>query len=203
MNRYINKLILLCMALLAGCSTTQPTHFYILNTTESADNSQMAVQSPNAMKASIGLGPVSIPRYLDRLQIVSRDASNQLQLAEFHQWAEPLTDTITRELYRSLSARHPELDFYSYPWNAFGEVDYRLVIDFIQFDGGMDDSVWLEARWALIRDENRQIVSDGYQKINQKLEGTGYAAFAMALSRSLELFIIELSKTLPDFDEAH
>lgn len=203
MNRYINKLILLCMALLAGCSTTQPTHFYILNTTESADNSQIAVQSPIAMRASIGLGPVSIPRYLDRLQIVSRDSSNQLQLAEFHQWAEPLTDTITRELYRSLSARHPELAFYPYPWNAFGEVDYRLVIDFIQFDGEMNDSVWLEARWALIRDENRQIVSDGYQKINQKLEGTGYAAFAMALSRSLELFIIELSKTLPDFDEAH
>lgn len=203
MNRYVHILILLGAALLVGCSTTQPTRFYILNVTDSVDRSQDTVLEPNARRTSIGLGPIAIPKYLDRLQIVSRDSSNQLQLAEFHQWAEPLTDTLTRELYRSLAARHPDLSFYPYPWNAFGEVDYRLVIDFIQFDGDMNDSVWLEARWVLIRDDNRHIVLDGYQRINQKLEGSGYAAIATALSQSLELFLVELSKTLPDIDKAY
>src|SRR5262245_19194049 len=39
---------------------------------------------------SIGVGPVIMPGYLDRTQIVTRSGPDRVKLASFHRWAEPL-----------------------------------------------------------------------------------------------------------------
>ena len=51
----------------------------------------------------IGVGPITVPKYLDRPQIVTRSGRNQLALGEFDRWAEPLQDNVLRVLAENLA----------------------------------------------------------------------------------------------------
>src|SRR6266498_1510380 len=82
------------LLVLGGCLGTPPTRFYLLPALTD-------VSSPAAMgerTLTIGVGPVTLPPYLDRLQIVTRASQAQLHLAEFDQWAASLQDTVARVL---------------------------------------------------------------------------------------------------------
>src|SRR6476660_6643335 len=57
-----------------------------------------------SMDAVLGLGPVAIPGYLDRPQIVTRVGPNELRLDEVARWGEPLRDGIARALQQDLLA---------------------------------------------------------------------------------------------------
>src|SRR5215475_4363631 len=55
----------LLLLVLAGCANTPPTQFYILPTLASADSAAAN------RDLTIGVGPVTLPPYLDRPQIVT------------------------------------------------------------------------------------------------------------------------------------
>jgi uncharacterized lipoprotein YmbA len=52
---------------------------------------------------SIGINPIVVPAYLDRPQIVTRIGANELEMAKFHCWAEPMEDSLGRVLAEDLS----------------------------------------------------------------------------------------------------
>ena len=52
---------------------------------------------------AVGIGPVTLPQYLDRPQIVERTGPNSLKIAEFDRWAEPLNNTVPRILVQNIS----------------------------------------------------------------------------------------------------
>src|SRR5688572_6149535 len=81
----------LALALLAACTAARPTSFYTLGTmTEPAE-------APRPKEGLVvGLGPVTLPPYLDRPDIVTREGENQMRLAELHRWVEPLDSLLTR-----------------------------------------------------------------------------------------------------------
>src|SRR5262249_45023810 len=94
--------LLACIGL-AGCAVSDPTQYYTLGqpaarNTESRAMASTPRSSMAASTVSIGVGPVIMPSYLDRTQIVTRTAADQLDLANFHRWAEPLQEGIVRVL---------------------------------------------------------------------------------------------------------
>ena len=80
-----------------------PTRFYLLPTL--TDVSSPAAMGERAL--TIGVGPVTLPPYLDRPQIVTRASRAQLHLAELDQWAASLQDTVARVLAENLSLLMP------------------------------------------------------------------------------------------------
>src|SRR5476651_2063711 len=88
--------VALILSALGGCSD-KPTRLYVLT----AD-----VANPGAASAQgipIGVGPVTLPKYLDRPQVVTRTASNSLNQADLDQWGGNLADNITRVLATNLA----------------------------------------------------------------------------------------------------
>ena len=81
----------LALAALAGCGLTQPTKFYTLSTV-----TEPAKAPVPARGLVIGLGPLTVPPYLDRPDIVTRVGANGMRLGDFSQWAEPLEPQLTR-----------------------------------------------------------------------------------------------------------
>jgi uncharacterized lipoprotein YmbA len=84
----------LALLVLSGCfGSTPPTQFYLLPSPTGVDTAppSSAVQRD----LTLGVGPVTVPPYLDRTQIVTRASRAKLVLADFDQWAAPLQDTIT------------------------------------------------------------------------------------------------------------
>lgn len=131
---------------LAGCARTPPAQYYVL----AAPAGETALAPRTG--ALVGLGPISLPGYLDRPQIVTRSSANRLEVAPSRRWAEPFAESFKRALYEQLAALRPELRFLNYPWKASPPVAARIVLDVQRFDRGSDGAVTLLARWSVASD---------------------------------------------------
>lgn len=92
---YFSLLSFLLLSL-TGCigGSTPPSQFYLLEPINESVNSAFGIFA----KPVIALGPVRIPRYVDRPQIVTASGKNAYQLSELNRWAESLDGNISRVL---------------------------------------------------------------------------------------------------------
>ena len=76
------------LALLSGCSLLEPrqdpTSFFVLSPEAQADAASAA---GDAEKTQIALGPVRLPDYLLRPELVRRSGPNQLEPSRVDRWA--------------------------------------------------------------------------------------------------------------------
>lgn len=185
--------LLIAFIILSGCASSPPTNFYALQPQISEHPANSAVTEK---KLTIVIGPVELPKLLDRTQIVTRHADNQVHLAEFHQWGESLDANVTRVLTQNLASLQPNDVIRSYPWGAFGSVDYRIFIYFLRFDATPGQSVNLEADWIIFNEKSRQIVKNGHTSIERAVKNDSYQTIANSLSKTLGLFGYEMSNSL-------
>src|SRR5688572_14141193 len=80
---------LLFALLLAGCGATPKESFYTLA-------SAPPVEPAAAATMTVHVGPVAIPDEVDRTPMVIRKGANQVDIEDFHRWAEPLKTGIPR-----------------------------------------------------------------------------------------------------------
>jgi len=192
-NQFSKSLISLsACALLSGCISTPPTHFYVLEPVSKPPASSTITEK----KRQIGIGPISIPTLLERKQIVTRLPDSSIKIAEFHQWASPLKDNVAQVLTYNLAILQTNDLIRSYPWSAYGAVDYRIIIDIIRFDTDPEKSVSLEANWAIMNEKDHTLLNNGHSKIEHRLNDPSYSSTVKALSNILGEFSQELSTAL-------
>ena len=139
----LGAVVLLSLAL-GGCSNTPPTRFYIL----SAMTDQAAAVPGKG--TAIGIGPITLPQYLNRPQIVTRVSGNQLAVAEFDQWGGDLNDNVTRVLAANLSSLLETDRVSLYPWKDEAQIGYQVMIDVASFEQDVDGSSVLTAYWSIV-----------------------------------------------------
>src|SRR5512142_2456883 len=106
---------------IGGCvSVSPPPKSYLLSAPSPASPLlSMAAPASPAMTTAVvvGVGPISIPAYLDRSSIVVRTgAGGGVGLSDEHRWAEPLRDGIARSLAGNLSGMIPTDAVAIFPW---------------------------------------------------------------------------------------
>lgn len=181
----------ICLALaLGGCASlgdTQDTRFYVLTPlTDHGAAPQTAGEPAEARpRVSIGLAPVEIPRYLDRPQIVTRISANELSLAEFDQWAEPLPDSVTQVLAENLTRLLAVHDIEVQPEPRVNRSAYQVGVTLVRFERDAGEGCVLQARWTLVegRDETARVQNAFEVRI--PIEASGYDAIVGAMSRTL------------------
>src|SRR5262245_682909 len=100
---------------LAGCrSVADPTRYYVLSPTQVLDPTPATAVS----SAAIGVGPVLIPGYLDRAQIVTRGADDEFDLSQYHRWAEPLDRGIAQVVADNLASQLGSERIAVFPWRG-------------------------------------------------------------------------------------
>jgi uncharacterized lipoprotein YmbA len=154
------------------------------------------LSSTTIKKRLIGIGPVSIPTLLERKQIVTRLPDNSIKIAEFHQWASPLKDNVAQVLTHNLATLQTGDLIRTYPWSAYGAVDFRVIIDIIKFDTRPEQAVNLEANWAIMNEKTHTLISNGHTKIEHRLDDPSYPSAVKALNNTLSEFSKELSVEL-------
>ena len=143
-----------CLLGLSGCASSPPTRLYVLPSMTGAET-----VSPAAPRdLTIGVGPVTLSPYLDRLPIVTRASRARLVLGEFDQWAASLQDLVTRALAENLSLLIPTERVVLHPWSRTVELDYQVTVDVMQFDAGPSGEVVLAARWRLLNAKEQALV---------------------------------------------
>src|SRR5262249_12123234 len=148
----IVALLFLVPLSLAGCGNTQPTRFYVLSAIP-----QKPAQSPG-QGAAIGVGPITIPQYLDRPQIVTRTGDNQLALGEFDDWGGTLDDNIKLTLASNL-ATLLETDRVSlFPWKDAAPIEYQVTIDIETFEANDQGTAVLSVFWSIINPKDGTVM---------------------------------------------
>jgi uncharacterized lipoprotein YmbA len=137
-------LALLAATGLAGCGSTAPTHFYLLSSVP-----EQPVPAPG-QGVAIGIGPVTLPQYLNRPQIVTRSSNNQLTVSEFDQWGGALDDNVTRTLAANLATLLGTDRVSLYPWKESAPVDFQVTLDVAAFEDDAEGNAVLSVFWSVI-----------------------------------------------------
>ncbi|HBD09450.1 MAG TPA: hypothetical protein DCZ69_14440 [Syntrophobacteraceae bacterium] len=178
----------------AGCGTSGSSKFYVLNALAGSEMATPAVTARAGV--AVGVGPVKIPEYLDRLQIVTRSTLSSLQLAEFERWAEPLEKSIPRILAENLSALLGSDQIAIHPWPNALQVEYQVVVEVNRLDGTLGQNALLDARWTLLADKGRRIVVRKNSTISEPASGGSYEGLVMAQSRALTQLSKEIATAI-------
>jgi uncharacterized protein len=190
--RFYSTLILVALLFvsgLAGCSN-KATRIYVLT----ADVEKSGPASPQGIP--IGVGPVVLPKYLDRLQLVTRSADNSLNQADLDQWGGDLGDNITRVIAINLANLLKTDRVSLYPWTDRAPIDYQITVDVARFEQEPDGSVALDAFWSLVNPSDGKVLvmrRSTYRETGAPIAASSsgdaaartYDAVAAAMSRDL------------------
>jgi uncharacterized protein len=165
---------------LGACART-PSRFYILNNLPASEtiSGTAAAQGP-----VIGVGPITVAKYLDRPQIITRSGRHQLALGEFDRWAEPLQDNVLRVLAENLAILIPTDQVLLHAWPQYPTLDYRVTVDMLHFDGWLDGESTLLAHWSILDRAELPLLSQR-ASFNVPVGGGDYEAMVAAMSELL------------------
>jgi uncharacterized protein len=177
---------------LASCAVTDTSQFYTLDQTlPGRAESQARASTPGSSTAGardvgIGIGPVIMPGYLDRIQIVTRTGTDQVDISEFHRWAEPLEDGIARILAQEVGARVPTDRIVIFPWRGVvaKELQYQVVVAVMRFDGPPGGDITFDTRWRILDRDGKELAFRR-STLLEPAGGPGYEPMIAAMHRAL------------------
>ena len=149
------------LATLAACTVLPPredsTRYFVLSA--SVPEKAVSASDPGFI---VSVGPVRLPDYLLRPEIVRRAGENQIDPSPIDRWAEPIDRAIQRVLCLDLAAALPKSTVVAYPPSPSENVSVQVEVAFAGFEGTPTGETRLDARWTL-RD---------YRTGNQIVRGT-------------------------------
>ncbi len=140
------------LCLLSGCvnlgeGTTETTRLYVLTPMTSAGTTAASRADGDF---TLGIGPLTMPAYLKRPQIVTRVADNEMQIAAFANWVEPLDSNIQWVLAENLARLLGTNAVHLHPFRRALIPTYRLLVEVIRFDANTPGDAVLAVRWELL-----------------------------------------------------
>jgi uncharacterized protein len=180
---------------LASCADSQPTRFYTLAALQDAPDTAMRATRP---ELTVGVGPVTLPPYLDRPQLVTRAGTNRVVLADFDSWAEPLDGLFARVLAENLALRLGTDDVLLLPQRRLVPLDYQVEVDVSRFDVDTSGDAVLEARWWVLDGDDERLLRNGHSSITEPIQAGDPAAAAAGLSRALGAMSHEIAQAIAD-----
>lgn len=181
---------------LPGCLSlrgSDAASFYLLSVPLAED----ATPVRDHGKLIIGIGPVDVPEYLNRSQIVIRRGPNELQLADFHKWAEPLKDGIARVLAKRVGDLL-SVETVFFPWRRTRSIDYQVMLQVVRLDTDEIGNAALQVRWGLWKQDGREEVLARTATYHDEAQVSSYADRVAAMSRLLAMLGDEIAEVLAD-----
>lgn len=181
-----------------GCASSRKASFYTLSPLPAPGDHTERVQTEQ--ETVVAVGPVTVPDYLNRPQIVTRTGPTGVHLDEFERWAGSFEQDVSRVLAENLSVLLSPDNVTVVRWireTSSFSAGYRVVVDVNRFDGDPGKSVLLAARWSVRGEQQGKILSAGESNITESVEGQGYDALVAAMSRALAALAREIAPGIP------
>lgn len=177
--------------LLGACATTAPSRFYVLSSPPEAGP---GVKGQNCIV--LGMGPVEIPAYLDRPEIVVRISPNEIKPSDFEQWGEPLAQGIARVLAEAISAELCVKRVEFFPWKSFSGVDYQVSLRVRRFEASPGQKVELSAQWSLYGSDPKKPLREGGLDLTEPMSARSYEEMVAGQSRLLQKGAKQITEAL-------
>jgi uncharacterized lipoprotein YmbA len=162
--------LVVASSLATGCLGTSPDpRFYTLRALASPEELEGLEGLPgNSTLLGLGVGPIHLPRYLQRPQIVTRRGDHRLEYHELRRWGGTLESEILRVLGRNLSVLLGTDRVAVYPVQSVFPLSYRVRLDVEQFDGEVGGEVRLRVRWVIGSVDGGDALAVGYSSLSQE-----------------------------------
>lgn len=192
-SRFIYYLLLSCWLLsLTGCigGKTPPSQFYLLEPLGADISSPVS----EGIKPVVALGPVRIPRYVDRPQIVTATGKNAYQLSELNRWAESLDGNISRVLAQNLTQLASVDIVLVNGSNRARKANLRVSVNILEFHVNPAGQAGLTAQWQIMR--GTDAVVSRQASYRSPASTTDYRVMVAALNDCLNQMSRELAGAL-------
>jgi uncharacterized protein len=194
LNSGIAVISLFSLLFLCGCAASKPPKYYVLDSLQSEPPGVMKARAENDL--TIGVGPITIPEYLDRPQIATRTTPNSLQFAEFDKWAESLDKNLTRVLAENLSILLSTDRVVVYPWAGSTHVLYQVTVDVTKLEYTPDGKATLVAGWSVFGNDGQKLLAMKRSRLIVPVKSTGFEAIAAAQSSAVGDMSREIASTI-------
>ncbi|MEI6557303.1 MAG: PqiC family protein [Rhodospirillaceae bacterium] len=144
-------LLSLLFALLGGggCTPPPPPTLYVLQAPEAVAPAARPNPDRGGHRLAVALGPVTVPDYLDRTDIVRRAGDNRLDLGADERWAEPLRSGLQRLLIALLADRLGPGYWVTGGAGRAGQLEIEVPVDIEAFEEDAGGQAVLAATWEV------------------------------------------------------
>ena len=166
---------------LYGCMSvpnTPPPRFYMLSSI-AANEGVSTFEVPKG--TIIEVGPVKIPDYQNRPQIVTQDKDKMLVFAQFDRWGESLDAGLARALAGDLTLMLPGALVGMFPSNYAMPVNYQVAIDVAQLESELDKDLVFAVQWSVIDPKKNTMLFTRRSEFRQPIEPHSYPGLAKTL----------------------
>jgi uncharacterized lipoprotein YmbA len=176
-----------------GCTSVLPkpvkSDFFVLTALEPA-----ASPAPTPDAPSVLLGRVALPPYLDRPELVTRLANNQLRVDDVELWGEPLRDGCPRTIEQDLAALLGGARVHHLPWTLAVPPDLVVAVEVRRFEPTAAGKVELAASWSIHdgRGENERLRRE--TRLSYPVGGSGPRAAVGSMSEALAALSREIAE---------
>jgi uncharacterized lipoprotein YmbA len=175
-------------AVLGGCST-DPERYYRLSAEGSVPT--------NANRFSLGVGPVTLPDYIDRAELVFQSGPNQFEAPYEHRWAGNLRDGFTQVLGIDLARALGTGNLHTYPWEPGTSLRYQVPIAVRRFHAESGGLAVLEVGWTVNDGRTREILVRRAETFSEPVRGNGYEPIVAAQSRLVAKLARAIAASFP------
>ena len=185
------RVTIVCLAaLLAGCAVLSPkpdrSRFFMLTP---------IAETPGAggdASRTVGVGPLSFPRYLDRPEMVTRIDTNEIRPAPFDYWAGSLPRQFESVLAKDLQILLGGGPVQTYPWYVDRAPELVLEAEIHRFERAAGGQVHLAADWRLRKGASQEIL----YRASSVLSGPAPDADPQATAAALSALVGDLSRAV-------
>ena len=182
---------LLCVCLCAGMvlssggcvsvGNTPESRFYMLDGLEGDRGARDDISGFPAGTV-VCVGPVKIPAYLARPQIVTRDKSDRLVFAQFDRWGESLDGAMARLINEELAGMFPGVTIETFPWSFFISVRYQVIVELLDWDARLEEDLKVVVQWSILDVAGKNVILTKRSAFSQPIKPHTYEGLADALS---------------------
>ena len=178
----------LLVTVAAGCGSSPPSRFYLLNATAVADTAAQA-------RYAVIVGPISIPAAVDQPQLVTQTSPNSVTRDEFNRWGAPLQDEIGRVVAADLATLLGTPRVTATPLPHF-DAAYRVAIDVQRFESAPGKSATVEAVWVVYATGGEAPGRSGHTLAEETVADGTMDAMVAAHSRALAVLSADIAAAI-------
>ncbi|MDJ0928900.1 MAG: PqiC family protein [Gammaproteobacteria bacterium] len=148
--------IIACLLpMLAACGSSAPVRYFALEADTATGYELVATEE----KPILGVGPLTMPEYLGRSQMVTRGPGAEMIVDDFNRWAEPLDRAIHRIVASNIDSLVDGVAVVAFPYSSMIAVDYRLIGRVDRFDADETGRTILDVQWGIGRPDRTLMVA--------------------------------------------
>lgn len=180
------KVFFFIVAVLLVSCTFEPQKAYLLTPTGPA---------PSRGGTAIGIGPITVADYLQRLEIPVQTAGNELEYAFENLWAGTVESQLLGVVSANVGRRVGTGALYQYPWPASAPLDFQVEVEMRRLHSTENGEVLIDASWQLYRltgKTRKAVTSRSFTRV-LPFEGVGFQPAIAAKSRAVDLLCAEIA----------